>query len=232
MRYPDIIYTSPEQFTLKQRIILRIGAPILANLYHVLCRSCRYRVEGEQYRQDVLNEYGHALMAFWHESLGLAAFHYRNTGAHTLTSYSFDGELAARVVNCFGIEAVRGSSSRGGLKALLHLARAVDRVPLVGFTLDGPKGPRRKCKPGIAILSQKTGIPVIPNAFAVRRAWRLNSWDRFVIPRPFSEIVVAYGPPVLPPATRSPESLEEKRIEIEQAMNTLYEELENRLLEE
>jgi hypothetical protein len=169
---------------------------------------------------------GRAIVAIWHESMGLAACHYRNTGFHTLTSYSFDGEFGARVVKRFGLSAVRGSSSKGGSDAVANLAEALNHVQAVGFTLDGPRGPRRVAKPGVAILSARTRTPIIPHAFAVYPAWRLRSWDQFPIPKPFGRIISAYGPPIPPPRDRSPDAVEEVRLAAERALNGLHEEIE------
>jgi hypothetical protein len=96
----------------------------------------------------------------------------------------------------------------------------------IGFTLDGPRGPRRAAKSGVAILAARTQVPILPNAFAASAAWRLRSWDRFVVPKPFSRILCAYGPPIAPPADESAESIEAKRLEVEAALNTLQTELD------
>jgi hypothetical protein len=209
--------------------MLTLFPPLISTTYKALCRSCRLEVVGAKHRERVLAAHGKALMAFWHETCALAAYYYRGSGAHTLTSYSYDGELAARVVRGFGLEAVRGSSSRGGLKALVHLARAFEHVDQVGFTLDGPRGPRREAKAGIAILAAKTGVPVVPNAYAVEKEWRMNSWDRFIVPKPFGRIVVAFGAPIEPPSEISEAAVEKTRLEVEEALNRLHEEIENRL---
>src|SRR5690606_3081217 len=109
-------------------------------------------------------------------------------GYHTLTSYSYDGELAARAIEPFGIHAVRGSSSRGGREALEQLEAALRIGVTIGITLDGPRGPRRVSKPGVAILSGRTGVPVIPLSLGSPSGWRMRSWDRMLIPKPFSRI--------------------------------------------
>ncbi|MCL4217465.1 MAG: DUF374 domain-containing protein [Candidatus Hydrogenedentes bacterium] len=167
------------------------------------------------------------LLAFWHEVLGVAAFTYRDTGFHTLTSYSFDGELAARIVNHFGLHALRGSSSRGGLRALVELQKAIKHVPAIGLTLDGPKGPPREAKPGVGILAARTKAPIIPVAFAATPCWRMRSWDRLIVPKPFGRIICAYGPPIFPdPDDDSPAAIELLRSQTESTLCTLHEELD------
>lgn len=172
---------------------------------------------------------GHAVLCFWHETLPLAIYTYRNTGFHTLTSYSYDGEIAARLIEPFGLHALRGSSSRGGAEALRELEKAIQLVPIVGITNDGPKGPRRESKPGPAILAARTQNPIIPNAFAITRCKRMKSWDRLIFPAPFSRIVCAYGPAIDPPSDTSEEAIESTRLELELAMNRLQESLESEL---
>ena len=125
-----------------------------------------------------------------------------------------------------GILSVRGSSSRGGSEALRDLAIALDHVPVVGLTVDGPRGPRRVAKPGVAILAARTGAPIIPHAFAVRPAWRLRSWDRFSIAKPFAHVVSVYGPAIPPPANASPAAIEETRLEVETSLNQLHQQIE------
>jgi len=184
-------------------------------------RTNRFEVRGEEHFTTTMAAHGAALCGVWHEVLALAAWHYRDTGYHTLTSYSFDGELAARVARRLGIEAVRGSSSRGGLAALAQLERALELAKGVGLTVDGPRGPRHQVKVGIAMLAAKTGIPIVPCSFAASRSWRLNSWDRFIVPKPFGRVICAYGPPIAPPADSSPEAIEAVRSSVETSLKAL-----------
>ena len=226
MNPPSLRYDSPEKFTFRQRMLLTLGCPLLAGAYKVLCATCRQERRGEEPFQHSQASGQHIFVAFWHETLGLAAWLHRNTGFHTLTSYSFDGEVAARVVRSFGLYAVRGSSSRGGYEALRQMQRAVAQVPVVGFTLDGPTGPRRVAKPGAAILAIRAGVPIIPMALTAAPCWRLRSWDRLAIPKPFGRILSVYGEPILPPPKGAPNAIEQLRSEVERALNRLHASLE------
>ncbi|NIA16177.1 MAG: DUF374 domain-containing protein, partial [Nitrospiraceae bacterium] len=196
---PGLRYTSPHTFSFKQRLILKAGPPLAGLVLKVLTATCRVEVRDASYFDQAPSEGGHAILAAWHEAFGLGVPLYRDSGIHTLTSLSFDGELASRLVRQFGLFALRGSSSRGGGEALRCLTAALDHIPVVGFTLDGPRGPRRVAKPGIAILSARSKAPVIPLACAASRAWRLKSWDRFIVPKPGARIVARYGAPIPPP---------------------------------
>ncbi|MCP4644661.1 MAG: lysophospholipid acyltransferase family protein [bacterium] len=229
MRHPELVYTSPNRFTTKQRLVLATAPPLAASILKMIAATCRIEVRGRAVYDESVRAHGHCIAAIWHETLGLAASHHKNSSGHTLTSYSFDGELATRLIEQFGLHAVRGSSSRGGAEALEQLEKACGLTELVGFTLDGPRGPRRVAKPGIAVLAARTQLPVVPNAFAVTPSWRMNSWDRLALPKPFARILVAYGPPIPPPASDSPELVEPCRLRIETELSELQRSLEEEL---
>lgn len=226
MRLPGLIYDSPYKFSLKQRIMLRLLPAPIAMTMRALYRSNRIETRGMEHWNGTIERHGRIIVAIWHESMALGGCQFSGQNFHTLTSYSFDGEMAARVVRCLKIEAVRGSSSRGGHEALQELEKAVKLVPCVGFTLDGPRGPRRIAKPGIAILAGRTATPVIPLAFALTKSWRLRSWDRFPIPKPFGRIICAIGEPIPPPPDDSPEAVEKARLEIQTRLNILHQSIE------
>jgi len=219
LKFPGLQYESPQPFTFRQRLVLAVAPAPIAAVFKLLARTCRFEFRDRHYLEDVTAR-GRAIIPIWHECLGLGVFVFRHSNYHSLTSYSFDGELATRIINRFGIEAVRGSSSRGGSDALVNLAKALEYVT-VGFTLDGPRGPRRIAKPGIAILAARTQTPVVPLAFAVDRCWRLRSWDRFPFPKPFARVLGACGPPIPPPRDDAPENVEQARREIEARLNDL-----------
>jgi lysophospholipid acyltransferase (LPLAT)-like uncharacterized protein len=113
--------------------------------------------------------------------------------ACVLTSRSRDGEILARYVRRFGLEVVRGSTSRGGAVALRALTRAVRAGTDVAVVPDGPRGPRERVQPGVVHLAAATGAPVVPLAFAAHPARRLSTWDRFLVPLPFARAAVVFG---------------------------------------
>lgn len=213
-------------FSLGQRMQLALIPPLLADVFYLLYRSCKVETRGKQHLDDALAACGRCHVVIWHESMAMAGCYNRGTDYLTLTSYSYDGEFAARVIKRWRIHAARGSSSRGGHEALVHLVEAAKSIPVTGFTLDGPKGPRRVSKPGIGILAARTQLPIVPNAYAVSRAWRMRSWDRFPIQKPFSKIICAYAPAVPPPPDDSPEAVEVTRRAVEQRLNDLHAQIE------
>lgn len=158
------------------------------------------------------------LYAFWHETLLYPAFHYSVQGAQVLISRSEDGQIIAEVCRSLGFEPVRGSTSRGGVEAVRQILRAGQSTH-VGVTPDGPRGPRRKVQAGVIYLAARTGLPIIPSGFAFARPWRLNSWDRFAVPRPWSRAVCVTLPPLQVPAELEKEDLETYRQKLEEALH-------------
>jgi lysophospholipid acyltransferase (LPLAT)-like uncharacterized protein len=133
------------------------------------------------------------ILAFWHRHLLLMPYAYRGRRISVLISRSRDGELIARTVARFGIDAARGSSSRGGAAGLRDLLRKAESGYDLAFTPDGPRGPAGVVQPGVILAAAATGFPVQPVAIAASRARRLRSWDRFLVPLPLATVHVVYG---------------------------------------
>jgi lysophospholipid acyltransferase (LPLAT)-like uncharacterized protein len=157
------------------------------------------------------------LFAFWHEFALLPAVHYRGVGLAMLISQHADGELIATACRHLGHGVVRGSTTRGGAGALREMVRATRRGH-TAITPDGPRGPRRRLQVGLVYLAARTGLPVVPVGFACRRAWRLRSWDRLVLPYPFTEVWCVSGEPVVVPPDADRTRIEAYRRRIEAAM--------------
>jgi lysophospholipid acyltransferase (LPLAT)-like uncharacterized protein len=144
------------------------------------------------------------IYVFWHRCVFSGTYHFRNRGIVVMTSRSIDGEYIARIIEKFGYGAARGSSSRGGVRALLAMHRDIEAGRTVAFTIDGPRGPRFVAKPGPVLLARNTQVAIMPFHIAVQRAWVLNTWDAFVIPLPFSRALVRIGKLIhVPPAADS-----------------------------
>ena len=136
------------------------------------------------------------IYAVWHGRILLLPYLYGRRGIHALASRSRDGEMVARWIRRFGLEPVRGSSTRGGGEALRVLTRALRGGREVVVVPDGPRGPREVLKPGVIALARLSGAPIVPAAVGASREWRLRSWDEFRIPRPFARCVVRFGEPI------------------------------------
>jgi lysophospholipid acyltransferase (LPLAT)-like uncharacterized protein len=139
------------------------------------------------------------VLALWHGRVIGSIMDNYDCGCVTMASRSSDGALAAGIVEQLGITAARGSSSRGGREALTEMEDMVrSGVPFAALTVDGPRGPWREVKPGVLALARRLSVPLIPITFSCRRTWVLRSWDRMVLPKPFSRVVVGYGDPFPP----------------------------------
>ena len=141
-----------------------------------------------------------------------------------MTSRSFDGEYIARAIQRLGFGAARGSSTRGGVGALIEMVRFVRAKRAAAFTVDGPRGPRGVAKNGALILSKKTGQPVVPICFTAEKFWTVKSWDKLRIPRPFSRALVSLGE-TFPIRERTDDAeLEQSRQRLQTALDQLAEE--------
>lgn len=160
------------------------------------------------------------LFAFWHSRLlGLCyAFRFRNAGI--MVSRSFDGDWIARLVTKLGYRVFRGSASRDGAKGLLEMVKDKLKGDL-SLTVDGPKGPAEKVKYGVVTLAANAALPIVPITIIAERAWRLGTWDRFMIPKPFSKVTVSCGPYIEVPADVAREDLEKYGLSIEEAIAKL-----------
>ena len=136
------------------------------------------------------------IFAFWHGRMLPLLWHHRGQGAAILVSEHGDGEIIARVAEALGYRTVRGSTTRGSERALLRLIRTVQGGTDIAVTPDGPRGPAETFAAGALVVAQRSGAPIIPVTSGSAGAWRLRSWDRFMIPRPFARVSVAYGEPI------------------------------------
>ena len=183
----------------RTRWLARLGALLIG----VLARTWRVRVVGRA-PVDALRAAGRPVaFAFWHGQMLPLVWQHRDEGVAILVSSHRDGEIIARIIHAFGFRTVRGSSSRGAGRALLGLVRELQAGREVAVTPDGPRGPAGRFAPGALVAAQRAGAPVIPVSARASRAWHLRSWDRFMIPKPFARVTVAYGAPTLVAAARA-----------------------------
>lgn len=137
-----------------------------------------------------------AVFSLWHGQLLPLIWHHRNRDVKILVSEHRDGEIIARVAQSLGYGVIRGSTTRGGGRAILEVVSAVRSGHTVAITPDGPRGPAKKVAPGPLIAAQRSDAPLVPAAAWASAAWRLSSWDSFMIPKPFAKIRIAYGSPI------------------------------------
>jgi hypothetical protein len=183
------------KFTLGQRLTLAIVPRLVWLLLMTIGRTWRFEVLAEEGVTPAFHGFtpGREIYCFWHQCVLPCAFYFRSTHATILISRSFDGELITRTLELLGYRAVRGSSSRGGQQGLVGLRRVLDEGTPAIFTADGPRGPMYRAKMGPVKLAQLTGAPIGCFHLQPKKAWVAKSWDRFLIPKPFTRIAVSWG---------------------------------------
>lgn len=208
------------RFTFVQRLALAVVPRLVWALLWVIGLTWRFEVIAEEgVTPDLFGlSAGPEIYCFWHQCVLPCAIYFRRSHGTILISRSFDGELITRILNLFGFFAVRGSSSRGGREGILGLKSVIERGRPAIFTADGPRGPIYQTKMGPIKLAQMTGAPIGAFHLQPERAWVLRSWDRFLIPKPFTRIVVSWGQWTRVPADLEPDRFETKREELNAAI--------------
>jgi lysophospholipid acyltransferase (LPLAT)-like uncharacterized protein len=162
------------------------------------------------------------IFACWHSRLLLLSYIYKRLNATIMVSNSADGEIIAQVLQRHGHKTIRGSTRKGGMRALMQqiLDMRTNRRPGV-VVPDGPQGPRHKVQPGVILLAQKTGCPIIPMAYSSKRRKIFGSWDRFILPCPWTKAVITYGRPISVPAKADADTIQECALKLERELNRI-----------
>jgi lysophospholipid acyltransferase (LPLAT)-like uncharacterized protein len=208
------------RFTFGQRLALAIVPRIVWALLWLIGLTWRFEVIAEEGATPLPGGVGAGaeIFCFWHQCVLPCALYFRRTGATILISRSFDGELITRVLALFSFRAVRGSSSRGAREGLLGLKQVVESGHPAIFTADGPRGPIYRAKMGPIKLAQMTGARIGAFHLEPKRAWQMNSWDRFLVPWPFTRIVVSWARWTHIPADLAEQDFEARREELNAAI--------------
>ena len=187
-------------------------------LVDLLFKTTRIKAAGFEKVASIINSH-RFILAFWHSRILLISYLYQGWNAAVLVSQSKDGEFIARVVQRQGHEPIRGSTTRGGLRALSQMIKSLkEKRRPAGIIPDGPQGPRFKVQPGIITLAKKTGFPIVPVTYSSSRVKVFNSWDRFIMPIPFARCQVIYGDPVSVPGNADPAATSDCRLRLEQEL--------------
>jgi len=208
------------RFTPAQRLALAVVPRVVWVLLWMLSRTWRFEVIAEEGVTPVLfgQKPGPEIYCFWHQCILAANIYYRCSRAVIIVSESFDGELITRVLRLFGYDAVRGSSSHGGRGGMMGLAQAIESGRAAIFTADGPRGPIFQTKMGPIKLAQMTGAPIGCFHLEPEHAWVMRSWDRFLIPKPFTRICISWAQWTRVPANLHSSDFEPKRQELNAAI--------------
>ena len=181
---------------LTERAKYAAGACLGYWIIRIVGISLRWQVVRWDTLDGVYSSGKRLILAFWHGRIFMASYYFRRRGVVVMTSQNRDGEYIARVIQRFGYGVARGSSSRGSQRAAIEALRALKGGNDIGFTIDGPRGPRYIAKPGAVYMAWKSGNPIIPFNISVERKWVMKSWDHFQIPKPFSRAIVLIGDPI------------------------------------
>ncbi|MFC1821695.1 lysophospholipid acyltransferase family protein [Thermodesulfobacteriota bacterium] len=199
--------------------------PLFYYLIRFYLSLLRVRVVGEEIALGCLADYGRLIAAVWHQRF-LPALAYvtkfRNFEPIVMISQSRDGELATKLAERLGLLPVRGSSTKGGTTALAAILKTLNKSPVVIHIVDGPTGPKGIVKPGLISMAQVSGAVILPVIVSATKAWTLPSWDRFLIPKPFSKVTIEWGQPMVVPRDLDHARHEELRREIEKRLSEGY----------
>jgi len=204
-------------------ILLNLIPLVAALIIKLLLLSCRLvKVQGkEEVNRALEQSKGGVVYVSWHQRMAYNAHYFGREHLTIMISQSRDGEYAARVAKKLGYINVRGSSTRGGKKALRELVQKIKAGAAGGMLGDGPVGPARVAKVGSIVIARNSGVPLVPVTCGYDRCWVLNSWDRYLIPKPFARIIVWYGEPVLIPSAVRGKEIEACRLKLEVDLNRI-----------
>jgi lysophospholipid acyltransferase (LPLAT)-like uncharacterized protein len=177
------------------RWIVRLGVVVV----RLLAATWRMRTAGADVVQGLRAARRPIVFTLWHGHMLPLLWHHRDEGIAVLISEHRDGEIIARIASALGFRTVRGSTYRGADRALAGLVRELRAGHDVAVTPDGPRGPAGHFAPGAIVAAQRAGAPIVAVGVAATRAWRLRSWDRFMVPKPFARVTVAYASATVEP---------------------------------
>jgi len=213
-----------EQWTWKDRILLLIVPRFYSLVLRFLALTIRKKVFFSERAQEFWDRGQYIIAAFWHQRLLMMPFLPRRGRVGMLISQHRDGEFIARAVQLFGIDSIRGSTTRGGLAALRGMIRFFRTGANLAITPDGPQGPKHIVQIGVVELARQTGAPVVPVTYSASRCKVFGSWDNFILPLPFSKVAYMWGEPFFVPRDIDKDGLEESRLLLQERMRQLTEE--------
>lgn len=209
------------EYSFKQRFIIRLADFAFYGLIKLIGLTLRFEVIDWENYERATRDGSLPIIAFWHNRIFSMTYWWRNRRIVVLTSKSFDGEYIARFIQRFGYGAVRGSSTRGGVGAVVELVRLMRGGCSTAFTVDGPTGPPYVAKMGPVLLAKKAGHPIVPITISLDHYWKAPTWDGFQVPLPFSRARLYIAPPVYVPADANDDTLRAKLQELQHALDEI-----------
>jgi lysophospholipid acyltransferase (LPLAT)-like uncharacterized protein len=210
-------------YTPKQRFLIRTGGWVVYALVKLIGKTLRFETDGVDPMSSESGDSKPPILCFWHDRILSSTYFFRDRGIVVMSSISFDAEYTARCIQRFGFGVIKGSSTRGGTRALVEMIRMMKNGTPTAFTIDGPKGPRYQAKPGPALLSKRTGSPIVPFAVETSSFRTLGTWDKLQIPIPFSKAKVFFGEPIVVSSDAEDEDLEAATATLQGSLDELVE---------
>jgi lysophospholipid acyltransferase (LPLAT)-like uncharacterized protein len=201
--------------------LIRLADLAFYFLIRVIGRTIRFEVEGWENFEEIERAGKVPIYCFWHDRIFAGTYFFRNRRIVVITSQSLDGEYIARFIQRLGYGSVRGSSTRGGVGALVEMIRLMRGGLPMAFTVDGPRGPRYEAKTGPVLLAKKTGNPMMPFIVECRKYWTVKSWDRLQIPVPFTSAKLIVAPPLYIATDTDDKTISEMRDKLQNSLDDL-----------
>lgn len=207
---------------MKKLLFNFILPPIVWLFIHLWCKTLRCKVMNPELEREIWATQDRLILTVWHSQYLYPFYHFR--GLHRLTllvSPSVDGDLLAIMCQWFGYSVVRGSSFKKTIAGSRDIVKLLKKDLIVGIIADGSRGPRNKAQLGSLQMARITGAPIYPMAFDAQSKYEFRSWDRFVLPLPFSRVTMNYGPAITVPPNADKQSLDQKQEELNQSLNRI-----------
>ena len=210
-----------EHYAWPERLRIRVADIAFFLAIRLIGSTIRWETEGVE-NLDSVADAGHLpIYCLWHDRIFAGTYFLRDRRIVVITSQSLDGEYIARFLKRFGYGTVRGSSTRGGVKALVEMIRCMRAGLPMAFTVDGPRGPRYEAKKGAVLLAKKTGNPMVPFSVELNRSWTVKSWDRMQIPKPFARARFSVADPIYVPVDADDATIVAKQKELQDSLDRL-----------
>lgn len=210
-----------DKYSWSERLRIRLADVVFYLAIKTIGATIRWETAGLEKQQLVERSGRLPIWCLWHDRIFAGTYFLKDRGIVVITSQSLDGEYIARFLKRFGFGTIRGSSTRGGMRALVEMVRWMRAGLPMAFTVDGPRGPRYEAKKGAVLLAKKTGNPLLPFSVELARHWTVKSWDRLQIPKPFTRARFVVAEPIYVPVDASDEDLELKLRELQAALDGL-----------
>jgi len=210
-------------YSLKEKIGIHLADWAFYLFIKIIGKTIRYETENWENFEKIGRDGKIPIYCFWHNRIFAGTYFFRNRGIVVITSQSFDGEYIARFIRRFGYGAVRGSSTRGGVGALVEMIRLMKRGLPMAFSVDGPRGPKYVAKTGAILLAKKTGNPLMPFVVETEKYWTINSWDNLQIPKPFARARIFIAEPIYVAADANESEIENKRLDLQRKLDEAVE---------